>query len=322
MINIVLFGAPGCGKGTQAQRLKAHYGIEHVSTGEVIRDEIRRGTELGRSMESYIKAGKLAPDQIVIGMIANYVAEHKHAKGCIFDGFPRTTVQAEEFDKILAGHGLQVDIMIDIHVPEEELIQRILLRGKDSGRADDASEEVIRGRLDVYRQQTAVVSDYYAAQGKYASVNGTGTMDDVFARITDVIAQLYPQRPPQKKHKSGTHDAFRIFLAPGFLPLRRSAPAPPPYPLSAVLSLLRRPVPAPADLPRTVRHLRHAPSPCPIPRPNPPFLAPLPPSTLTRPITLTRPSPHMRPCPAPAQKRPAPAPRFLFFVIFALKALW
>lgn len=120
MINIVLFGAPGCGKGTQAQRLKAHYGIEHVSTGEVIRDEIRRGTELGRSMESYIKAGKLAPDQIVIGMIANYVAEHKHAKGCIFDGFPRTTVQAEEFDKILAGHGLQVDIMIDIHVPEEE----------------------------------------------------------------------------------------------------------------------------------------------------------------------------------------------------------
>ena len=143
MINIVLFGAPGCGKGTQAQRLKAHYGIEHVSTGEVIRDEIRRGTELGRSMESYIKAGKLAPDQIVIGMIANYVSEHKDAKGCIFDGFPRTTVQAEEFDKILAKEGLKVDIMVDIHVPEEELVRRILLRGKDSGRADDASEEVL-----------------------------------------------------------------------------------------------------------------------------------------------------------------------------------
>ena len=146
MINIVLFGAPGCGKGTQAQRLKAHYGIEHVSTGEVIRDEIRRGTELGRSMESYIKAGKLAPDEIVIGMVANYVSEHKHVKGCIFDGFPRTTVQAEEFDKLLARHGLKVDIMVDIHVPEEELVQRILLRGKDSGRADDASEEVLRGR--------------------------------------------------------------------------------------------------------------------------------------------------------------------------------
>ena len=114
MINIVLFGAPGCGKGTQAQRLKEHYGIEHVSTGEVIRGEIARGTELGRSMESYIKAGKLAPDQIVIDMIANYVAEHRDAKGCIFDGFPRTTVQAEEFDKILAKNGLKVDIMIDI----------------------------------------------------------------------------------------------------------------------------------------------------------------------------------------------------------------
>ena len=187
MINIVLFGAPGCGKGTQAQRLKAHYGIEHVSTGEVIRDEIRRGTELGRSMESYIKAGKLAPDQIVIGMIANYVAEHKHAKGCIFDGFPRTTVQAEEFDKILAGHGLKVDVMIDIHVPEEELVRRILLRGKESGRADDASEDVIRNRIKVYREQTEVVGAYYARQNKYFEVDGVGSMDEVFDRICRVV---------------------------------------------------------------------------------------------------------------------------------------
>lgn len=190
MINIVLFGAPGCGKGTQAQRLKEHYGIEHVSTGEVIRGEIARGTELGRSMESYIKAGKLAPDQIVIDMIANYVAEHRDAKGCIFDGFPRTTVQAEEFDKILAKNGLKVDIMIDIRVPEEELVKRILLRGKDSGRADDASEEVIRGRLDVYHKQTAIVSDHYTAQNKYASVDGVGTMDEVFDRIAAIIDNL------------------------------------------------------------------------------------------------------------------------------------
>ena len=190
MINIVLFGAPGCGKGTQAQRLKEHYGIEHVSTGEVIRGEIARGTELGRSMESYIKADKLAPDQIVIDMIANYVAEHRDAKGCIFDGFPRTTVQAEEFDKILAKNGLKVDIMIDIRVPEEELVKRILLRGKDSGRADDASEEVIRGRLDVYHKQTAIVSDYYTAQNKYASVDGVGTMDEVFDRIAAIIDNL------------------------------------------------------------------------------------------------------------------------------------
>ena len=190
MINIVLFGAPGCGKGTQAQRLKEHYGIEHVSTGEGIRGEIARGTELGRSMESYIKAGKLAPDQIGIDMIANYVAEHRDAKGCIFDGFPRTTVQAEEFDKILAKNGLKVDIMIDIRVPEEELVKRILLRGKDSGRADDASEEVIRGRLDVYHKQTAIVSDYYTAQNKYASVDGVGTMDEVFDRIAAIIDNL------------------------------------------------------------------------------------------------------------------------------------
>ena len=190
MLNIVLFGAPGCGKGTQASRLREHYGINHVSTGEVIRAEIARGTELGRSMEEYIKTGRLAPDAVVIGMIANYVAEHRDAAGNIFDGFPRTTIQAEEFDKILARHGLQVEVMIDIHVPEEELVRRILLRGKDSGRADDASEEVIRGRLDVYREQTAVVSDYYAAQGKYASVNGTGTMEEVFSRIATVIDGL------------------------------------------------------------------------------------------------------------------------------------
>lgn len=190
MVNIVLFGAPGCGKGTQAQRLKERYGLNHVSTGEVIREEIRRGTELGRSMECYIREGRLAPDEIVIGMIANFVAEHRDAQGNIFDGFPRTTVQAEEFDKILDRHGLKVDIMIDIHVPEEELVQRILLRGRDSGRADDASEEVVRGRLEVYRGQTAVVADYYAAQGKYASVNGTGTMQEVFDRIAAVIDAL------------------------------------------------------------------------------------------------------------------------------------
>lgn len=187
MVNIVLFGAPGCGKGTQAQRLKEHYGIDHVSTGEVIRDEIRRGTELGQSMEAYIKAGQLAPDEIVIGMIDHYVTGHMNAAGCIFDGFPRTTVQAEEFDKILAGHGLKVDVMIDIHVPEEELVRRILLRGKDSGRADDASEDVIHNRIKVYREQTEVVGAYYARQNKYFEVDGVGSMDEVFDRICRVV---------------------------------------------------------------------------------------------------------------------------------------
>lgn len=187
MINIVLFGAPGCGKGTQAQRLKEHYGIDHVSTGEVIRDQIRRGTELGRSMESYIAQGKLAPDEIVIGMIAEYVAAHKESAGCIFDGFPRTTAQAEEFDRILAEDGESVNVMVYMDVPEEELVKRILLRGKDSGRADDASEDVIRNRISVYRDQTAVVADHYDKHGKYAAIDGVGSMDEVFDRICEVI---------------------------------------------------------------------------------------------------------------------------------------
>lgn len=187
MLNIVLFGAPGCGKGTQAQRLKEHYGIQHVSTGEVIRSEIARGTELGKRVESCIEAGRLAPDEIVIDMVANYVAAHKESKGCIFDGFPRTTRQAEEFDRILSEHGLQVDMMVDIRVPEEELVKRILLRGKVSGRADDASEEVIRSRIEVYREQTEAVAGFYARQGKYAEVDGVGSMDEVFERIRCVI---------------------------------------------------------------------------------------------------------------------------------------
>ena len=190
MLNIVLFGAPGSGKGPQASLLKEKYGIDHVSTGEVIRDQIARGTQLGKEMESYTSQGKLAPDQIVIDMIANYVAEHRDAKGCIFDGFPRTTVQAEEFDKILAKNGLKVDIMIDIRVPEEELVKRILLRGKDSGRADDASEEVIRKRIEVYREQTAVVAKFYSAQGKYAEVNGVGKVEEVFDRICRIIDSI------------------------------------------------------------------------------------------------------------------------------------
>lgn len=190
MINIVLFGAPGCGKGTQAARLKEHYGIEHVSTGEVIRGEIRQGTALGKQVEACIAAGKLAPDEVVIEMIDNYIASHLDVKGCIYDGFPRTTAQAEAFDKLLEKHGLKVDVMVEMQVPEEELVKRILLRGQVSGRADDASEEVIRQRLEVYHQQTAVVADFYSAQGKYIAVNGFGTMDEVFERIVKVVDSL------------------------------------------------------------------------------------------------------------------------------------
>ena len=187
MLNIILFGAPGCGKGTQAARIKEKYNINHISTGDVIRGEIARGTELGKSMKSYIESGELAPDSIVIGMIRNYINEHKDATGNIFDGFPRTTAQAEEFDRILAEEGDAVNVMVYMDVPEEELVKRILLRGKESGRADDASEDIIRNRIAVYRDQTAVVADRYNRQGKYEAVNGVGTMDEVFDRICEVI---------------------------------------------------------------------------------------------------------------------------------------
>ncbi len=187
MLNVVLFGAPGCGKGTQAAKLVEKYNLNHVSTGDVIRGEIKAGTELGKSMESYISRGELAPDSLVIGMIDEYVESHRECSGNIFDGFPRTTAQAEAFDEILSKQGLKVDVMIYMEVPAEELVQRILLRGKSSGRADDADENVIRNRIKIYNEQTAVVAKYYSAQKKYEAVNGVGTMDEVFERICKVI---------------------------------------------------------------------------------------------------------------------------------------
>ena len=186
MLNIILFGAPGCGKGTQAARLAEHYDLYHISTGEVIRGEIQRGTELGKSLEAYISRGELAPDSIVVEMVRNYMASHSD-KGCIFDGFPRTTAQGEIFDSLLAEIGRKVDVMIYMDVPEEELVRRILLRGKDSGRADDASEDVIRNRIEVYRAQTEIVAEHYSKQGKYVAVNGVGTLDEVFGRICEAI---------------------------------------------------------------------------------------------------------------------------------------
>lgn len=186
MLNIILFGAPGCGKGTQAKRLAEHYDLYHISTGEVIRSEIARGTELGKSMEGYISRGELAPDSIVVEMVRDYMRTHAD-KGCIFDGFPRTTAQAEIFDTMLDEMGAKVDVMVYMDVPEEELIKRILLRGKDSGRADDASEDVIRNRIDIYRAQTAIVADHYTAQQKYSEIDGLGTFDEVFDRLCEVI---------------------------------------------------------------------------------------------------------------------------------------
>ena len=187
MLNVVLFGAPGCGKGTQSELLEKKFGLSHISTGEIIRSHIKSQTELGKQMQEYISRGELAPDSVVIGMVEDYLEQNKGIKGTIFDGFPRTTAQAEAFDKMLKKMGDDVDVMIYMDVPEEELVQRILLRGKDSGRADDASEDVIRNRISVYREQTAVVADHYSKQGKYVAVDGVGTMDEVFDRICAAI---------------------------------------------------------------------------------------------------------------------------------------
>lgn len=190
MFNLVLFGPPGAGKGTQAEKLIEKYGFNHISTGEVIREQIRKGTELGRSVQSYIEKGQLAPDGLVIDIIADYVAKHKDAKGNIFDGFPRTTVQAKAFDEIMEKNGTPVSVMLSLEVPDEELVKRLLLRGKESGRADDSNEGVIRDRIDVYKAQTAVVADHYKPQGKHRAVNGLGTIDEIFDRLCQEIESL------------------------------------------------------------------------------------------------------------------------------------
>ena len=187
MLNIVLFGAPGCGKGTQSELLEKRFSLRHISTGNVIRQQIAAKTELGLQMQACIERGELAPDQLVIDMIADYVANHKEGTGVIFDGFPRTTAQAEAFDKILAEHDQKVAVMVNMEVPEEELVKRILLRGKDSGRADDQSEDIIRNRIEVYNAQTAVVADFYRAQGKFESVPSLGTIEEVAERIAKVV---------------------------------------------------------------------------------------------------------------------------------------
>ncbi len=190
MFNLVLFGPPGAGKGTQAEKLIKKYGFQHISTGEIIREQIRKGTELGRSVQSYTEKGLLAPDELVIDIVTDFVAKHQDVKGNIFDGFPRTTLQAKTFDEIMKKNGMSVDVMLSLEVPDEELIKRLLLRGKESGRADDGNERVIRDRIDVYKTQTAVVTDYYRPQGKYRAINGLGTVEEIFDRLCQEIESL------------------------------------------------------------------------------------------------------------------------------------
>lgn len=190
MLNIVLFGPPGAGKGTQAEKLQQKYGILHLSTGEVIRQEINRGTELGRLAAQQMEGGKLASDELVLDIIENYLQEHRTAPGVIFDGFPRTLPQAEAFDSMLQKIGTKVTVMLALEVPDEVVTERILTRGKTSGRADDQSLETIQNRIAVYKKQTAVVADFYKKQDKFRAINGVGTIDEIFDRLCAAIDAL------------------------------------------------------------------------------------------------------------------------------------
>lgn len=186
MLNIVIFGAPGSGKGTQSERIVAKYGINHISTGDVLRAEIKNGTELGKIAKGYIDQGQLIPDELIIDILAKTLDSFQDSKGVIFDGFPRTIPQAEALKKVLAERKQAVNIMLDLDVPEEELMTRLIKRGQESGRADD-NEETIKKRLVVYHSQTAPLIDWYKSEGQYCHINGLGTMDGIFQEICEAI---------------------------------------------------------------------------------------------------------------------------------------
>ena len=191
MINLVLFGPPGAGKGTQAEFLVEKYSLVHISTGDVFRANIKNGTPLGKEAESYIKKGSLVPDEITIGMLEAVVEENlATARGFIFDGFPRTQAQGEALDAFLEKKGLAVSAMLALEVEDEVLVGRLLERGKTSGRADDADESVIRARIAEYYQKTNVLKDFYSAQGKYHGVDGVGSIPEIAGRLSEIVDKL------------------------------------------------------------------------------------------------------------------------------------
>ena len=187
MLNIVIFGAPGSGKGTQSDKIIAEYGVEHISTGDVLRAEIKGNTELVKTAAAYINDGKRVPDSLIIDILASTLeAKGKDIKGVIFDGFPRTIAQAEALNSMLAERGQEVSTVIGLEVNDEELIKRIIARGKTSGRADD-NEETAKKRLDTYYSQTMPLKDFYIKEGKYAKIDGVGSIDDIYSNIKAAI---------------------------------------------------------------------------------------------------------------------------------------
>ncbi|AHJ96425.1 adenylate kinase [Hymenobacter swuensis] len=192
MLNLVLFGPPGAGKGTQSQKLIARYNLVHLSTGDLLRAQITQGTELGLRAKKLMDEGLLVPDEVVIGMIGSALKTNKQASGFIFDGFPRTVPQAESLDRLLAEHETKVSCMVALEVAEEELVKRLLERGKTSGRPDDQDETKIRKRVTVYNTETAQVAGYYATQQKFHALNGIGAIEDIFGQICGILDQHQP----------------------------------------------------------------------------------------------------------------------------------
>lgn len=189
-MNLVIFGAPGSGKGTQSERLIERYGLHHISTGELLRDHIARGTELGKVADDFISKGNLIPDELMLDILEHELDAHPDAKGVIFDGFPRTIPQAEALNKMLEKRGTKVHAVVGLEVPEEELTQRLLKRGLESGRSDDNAETIAK-RLEVYRRQTEPLKEYYNRRLTYYPINGSGSIDTIFndiARVADSLA--------------------------------------------------------------------------------------------------------------------------------------
>ena len=190
MLNVVLFGPPGAGKGTQSEKLIEKYLLVHLSTGDIFRSNIKGASELGKLAKSFMDKGELVPDSVTISMLEDVVNKQINPKGFIFDGFPRTSAQAESLDAFLIQKGWRISAMIALEVSDEELKKRLLLRGKDSGRADDANPEVIQNRINIYNRDTAPLKNFYKEQGKYLGVEGLGTIEDIVDRLCNEIDLL------------------------------------------------------------------------------------------------------------------------------------
>ena len=188
MLNLVIFGAPGSGKGTQSEKLIDRYHLHHISTGEVLRDHIARGTELGRTADAYISQGQLIPDELMLRVLEHELDNNpdETAEGVIFDGFPRTIPQAQALKEMMKRRGQKIHAVIGLEVPENQLMDRMVLRGKESGRSDD-NPETIRKRLAVYHKQTQPLRDYYVGEGMYLHIKGDGSVDQVFERVIDAL---------------------------------------------------------------------------------------------------------------------------------------